>query len=149
MHSPEITSRFCSSLTDTLVCCLPCPLTDWLFDPGFPHAAHAANYIGLGSFIANCLLLLTYLVLPEEQSHRHYLSIGLTGSLLLMNLAFVIPIGTKPDICLNAITPNNMYSDMSCAWTGALLLSGAMGLVIWSAFLAFSPSPFPRPLLSI
>lgn len=103
-----------------------------MFSPTFPRAALAANYLGMASFVANAWLLLTYVVLPEEKSHRHYLSIGLTTSFIVASLAFVVPIGTRPNLCYDAITPRNMLSSMSCAWTGALLLSGFMGVVVWS-----------------
>ena len=71
-------------------------------------------------------------MLPEEKSHRHYLSIGLTVSLMVLSVAFIIPLGTKPDQCFDEITPDNMRSDMSCAWTGALFAVGFMGAVVWS-----------------
>ena len=103
------------------------------------HVPMASN-TSIASFVANILLLLTFLVLPEEKSHRHYLSIGVTVSLLLLSLAFIIPMGTKPDLCYNDITPNNMYTDVGCGFTGALLLVGAMGAVVWST------PPVPSPL---
>lgn len=43
----------------------------------------------------------------------------------------IVPLGTKPDMCFDAITPNDMYTSQSCAWSGALLLAGAMGIVSW------------------
>jgi hypothetical protein len=73
-------------------------------------------------------LLLSFLVLPTAQSHRHYLSIGL---LLLISLSFAIPVSTKPDLCYDAITPRDMHSSMSCAWTGSLVTLGGLGCVIW------------------
>ncbi|KAJ5470765.1 hypothetical protein N7530_008122 [Penicillium desertorum] len=47
-------------------------------------------------------------------------------------LAFIIPLGAKPDQCHNAITPNDMRSDLSCAFSGSLLLFGGWLVVIWS-----------------
>lgn len=49
-----------------------------------------------------------------------------------MQLSFIIPLGTKPNECHNAITPNDMHSDRSCAWSGALLEAGSMAGVAWS-----------------
>ena len=46
-------------------------------------------------------------------------------------LAFIIPLATKPDQCANAITPNDMHSDASCAWAGALLLGGGWWAIVW------------------
>lgn len=47
-------------------------------------------------------------------------------------IAFIIPLGAKPDQCYNAITPNDMYSNLSCAFSGSLLLFGGWLVVIWS-----------------
>ncbi|KAK0941745.1 hypothetical protein LTR29_006636 [Friedmanniomyces endolithicus] len=127
----DISARFCAAPTPTLVCCLPCPISDWVFSDKFAHQASSANYVGILTLILNSVLLLTYIVLPEEKSHRHYLSIGLTLSLILLSIAFIIPLGTKPDECFNEITPDNMHTDMSCAWTGALFSLGFMGAVVW------------------
>lgn len=94
-----------------------------------------------------CFLLLSYAVLPVKWSHRHYLNVAFTigiccmqvgaqvildRSQLTSQIAFIIPLGTEPTKCHNEITPNNMYSDMSCAWTGALLLFGGWVVVVWS-----------------
>ena len=125
-------------MTDGLTCCLPCPLTDWVFADDFEKQIPAANYVAIVSLICTTLLLLTFAVLPEEKSHRHYLSVGVTVSLLLLSLAFIIPLGTKPDYCYNDITFDDMHTDVGCAWTGALLLAGAMGTVVWSKFLPSS-----------
>ena len=115
-----------------VACCLPCPISDWVFADAFKQRVPLASKVSVVSFVLNLLLLLTFVALPEEKSHRHYLSVGVTVSLLLLSLAFIIPMGTKPDLCYNAITPNNMYTDVGCGFTGALLLSGAMGAVVWS-----------------
>ncbi|KAI7672808.1 hypothetical protein KC322_g15838, partial [Hortaea werneckii] len=127
----EIRARFCLPVTRNESCCLPCPMTDWVFSDNFQRLEPTANYVGIASLVCNVLLLLTYLVLPEEKSHRHYLSIGLTVSLIVLSIAFVIPLGTKPDMCFDTLTPDNMYTDTGCAWTGALLLAGAMGAIVW------------------
>jgi hypothetical protein len=49
-----------------------------------------------------------------------------------MQIAFIIPLGVKPDQCHNQITPNDMHSSLSCAFTGALLLFGGWMVVVWS-----------------
>lgn len=113
-------------------CCLPCPSTDWVYSDGFDNQARIANYVSIISLVLNTFLLVTFIAIPGEKSHRHYLSIGLTVSLILIAIAFVIPLGTKPDFCHNAITPNNLHTDASCGTTGAFLELGAMGAVVWS-----------------
>lgn len=131
----DISGRFCANVTDglsTLSCCLPCPSTDWVYSDSFSRQSRISNYASIVSLIFNIFLLLTFIVLPRDKSHRHYLSIGLTASLILIAIAFVIPLGTKPDFCHNDITPNNMRTDASCAATGVFLELGAMGAVVWS-----------------
>lgn len=78
-----------------------------------------------------CFLLLSFAVLPPEHTHRHYLSVGLLFPVLFISLSFAIPVSTNPSLCYDAITPNDMYSSQSCAWTGSLVTLGGLGSVIW------------------
>ena len=131
----DVLRRFCVDLTkegSTTSCCLPCPLTHWVYSDSFPQQTRIANYVSIMSLICNTFLLLTFLIIPQENSHRHYLSTGLTVSLNAIAVAFIIPLGTDPDFCYNAITPNNLHTDLSCAFTGVLVEAGAMGAVVWS-----------------
>lgn len=57
-------------------------------------------------------------------------------------IAFIIPLGVKPEQCYNHITPNDMHTDLSCAWTGALLLFGGWVCVTFSMPL-YHPPPVP------
>lgn len=129
----DIAARFCVTFeANGPSCCLPCPTSYWLFSDNFPWRVRIASYISIFSLVCNAFLLLTFIVLPQEKSHRHYLSIGLTSSFILIAIAFIIPLGTQPDLCYNAITPNNEKTQASCAGTGVLLELGAMGAVVWS-----------------
>lgn len=49
-----------------------------------------------------------------------------------MAIAFIIPLGTKPELCYDAITPHNEKTQASCAATGVLVELGGMGAVVWS-----------------
>ncbi len=69
---------------------------------------------------------------PQEKSYRHYTSVGLVGSLMLVAIALTSPLGTTPNICHNAITPNDLYSSSACGFSGVLVGVGAMGVVTWS-----------------
>ncbi|KAH0371821.1 Trimethyllysine dioxygenase, partial [Aureobasidium melanogenum] len=121
-----IEGRFCSDK-----CCLPCPLTELVYSDAFPTDELAAGWLSVVSLIASIFLLLTYAILPPEKSHRHYLSVGLIVSNVLLQLAIIVPLGSKPSMCHDAITPNDMYSNLSCAFSGALLLFGGMASVCW------------------
>ncbi|EON67806.1 hypothetical protein W97_07061 [Coniosporium apollinis CBS 100218] len=88
--------------------------------PDFASKLKIAQYCSIPSLLACAFLLFSFVFLPPEKSQRHYLSIS-----------FIIPLGTDPDLCYDQVTPHDMYSDMSCAWTGALLQVGGMGAVVW------------------
>ncbi|KAI4144344.1 MAG: hypothetical protein LQ340_006692 [Diploschistes diacapsis] len=49
----------------------------------------------------------------------------------LISLAFMIPIWAKPDECFDPITANDMYTNMACAWSGAIVLFGGLAAVMW------------------
>ncbi|OQE26140.1 hypothetical protein PENFLA_c007G00940 [Penicillium flavigenum] len=119
-----IDGRYCQKVTlgnSTLSCCLPCPLAEWRYDSDLGNTIHATSWISVAILPLCIFLLISYAVLPVKWTHRHYLS-----------LAFIIPLGAKPDQCHNAITPNDMRSDLSCAFSGSLLLLGGWLVVIWS-----------------
>ncbi|TKA45682.1 hypothetical protein B0A49_13363 [Cryomyces minteri] len=90
-----------------------------------------ADWLNVAALALCVFLLVSFAVLPESRSHRHYLSTGLVLSVIMVQLAFIIPLGTKPDVCANSITPADMHTSTSCAWSGALLLAGGMGTVVW------------------
>jgi hypothetical protein len=89
------------------------------------------NYLSILSVILCSFLLLSFAVLPSSQTHRHYLSVGLLFPVLFISLSFVIPVGIDPPTCYDAITPNDMRSSLSCAWTGSLVTLGGLGCVVW------------------
>ncbi|KAI9866508.1 MAG: hypothetical protein M1813_001059 [Trichoglossum hirsutum] len=55
-----------------------------------------------------------------------------------MQVAFIIPLITRPAQCINSITPNDMQSSLSCAFSGAFLLGGGWCVVIWVFLRALS-----------
>ncbi|USW55077.1 hypothetical protein Slin15195_G083960 [Septoria linicola] len=126
-----IKGRYCGDLTGSLTCCLPCPLEKLVYTDKFNHLMDVTHWLNIPSLALQCLLLLTFIILPEGVGHRNYLGVGLCISIIMLQLGFLIPLGTKPDMCHDTITPNDMYSSMSCAWTGALLVTGAMACAVW------------------
>ncbi|KAJ9664940.1 hypothetical protein H2201_004992 [Coniosporium apollinis] len=125
--------RLCSPFPpgSNLTCCLPCPIQDYVYPDNFASKLKIAQYCSIPSLLACAFLLFSFVFLPPEKSQRHYLSVGLLISVLLITISFIIPLGTDPDLCYDQVTPHDMYSDMSCAWTGALLQVGGMGAVVW------------------
>ncbi|KAM3421470.1 hypothetical protein BST61_g1863 [Cercospora zeina] len=123
--------RYCGKLSDTLSCCLPCPLENLVYTDHFLHLMDASRWLNIPSLALQCLLLITFLLLPADVGHRNYLGVGLCISIIMLQLGFLIPLGTKPEMCHDTITPNDMHSSMSCAWTGAFLVTGAMACAVW------------------
>lgn len=52
-------------------------------------------------------------------------------AIFVLEMAYVVPLGTKPDQCADPITPHNMHSDASCGVSGFFLLFGGFGGVMW------------------
>ncbi|CZT00371.1 hypothetical protein WAI453_013316 [Rhynchosporium graminicola] len=125
-----VDGRFCSSLLGPS-CCLPCPQTEWLYPDTFKATAHAASWINVGGVICSAFLLLSFAFLPVEKTHRHYLSVCLAVAIVIMQFGFIIPLAAKPKACFNAITPHDMDSSLTCAFSGAALLAGGWCAVMW------------------
>jgi uncharacterized BrkB/YihY/UPF0761 family membrane protein len=158
LTSIVVGGRFCAPVDHIkkgLVCCLPCPLTDYLYPPGkqvqhpslsdsanrfeefntWYRAAEALNVAGL---ICLVFMMITFLVLPAEKTRRHYLSYCLIIAAMFMALGFVIPFGAQPEQCYDEITPNDMYSSLTCAFSGAFLISGGLSIAVWIFIRALS-----------
>ncbi|KAL2014555.1 hypothetical protein VTN00DRAFT_2080 [Thermoascus crustaceus] len=130
-----VDGRYCENITTSqgdISCCLPCPQAEWRYSDDLISKTFISSWINVAILPLSIFLLVTYAVLPPKWTHRHYLTICFTIGICLMEIAFIIPLGTKPNECYNEITPNDMRSDLSCAFTGSLLLFGGWAVVIWS-----------------
>ncbi|CAG8954068.1 hypothetical protein HYFRA_00009169 [Hymenoscyphus fraxineus] len=125
-----VQGRYCSPALGPS-CCLPCPAADWLYPDSFNTVTQVANWINVVSLVAVAFLLASFAFLPVEKTHRHYLSICLAMAVILMNLGFIVPLGANPEQCFNEITPHDMTSNLSCAFSGAFLIAGGWGGVMW------------------
>ncbi|MCJ1306585.1 hypothetical protein MMC25_000228 [Agyrium rufum] len=125
--------RLCSLLPGSnTTCCVPCPVTDWTYPDNFENlSSNVSGWINVGSLLCCAILLLSFLVLPAKKTHRHYLTICLIAASGMMSLAFIIPLASKPDQCYDAITPNDMFSDLKCAFSGSFLIFGGFAAVTW------------------
>ncbi|KKZ63489.1 hypothetical protein EMCG_02220 [[Emmonsia] crescens] len=130
-----VAGRWCEEIpvgtNANVTCCLPCPHAGWIYPDDFMKKTEVANWIAVAIFSLNCLLLLSFAVLPVKWTHRHYLSVCLTIGIVLMELSFIVPLIAKPEQCFNAITPNDMKSDLACAFSGALIIFGGWGVIMW------------------
>lgn len=95
---------------------------------------NASTYFNLVGVACCVFVLLSYACLSVEYTNRHYLSVCLVAAILIMQTSFVIPMGTKNNQCFDLITPHDMYSNASCALSGAFLLGGAWCVAMWGMF---------------
>ncbi|KAL4751776.1 hypothetical protein BDW72DRAFT_212549 [Aspergillus terricola var. indicus] len=117
---------------ETVSCCFQCPFTDWQYSDGLGN--EMVPWLALVVLIFVVIGALTYILLPAEDTRRHYLVISPLMGFVFIPLAFIIPLGGTARHCHDAITPNYWLSDMTCAWTGSLILYGAWVLVIGCFF---------------
>ncbi|KAJ3517335.1 hypothetical protein NM208_g14718 [Fusarium decemcellulare] len=125
-----VEGRLCQTV-GKLQCCLPCPMTDWVYPDRFETLTAVANWVALFSVLCCLFLLVSWAFLPVEKTNRHYLSICLTVAVLLMNLGFVIPLAAQPEQCYNDITPHSMKTSQVCGASGTFLLLGGWAGVMW------------------
>ncbi|KAI9817909.1 MAG: hypothetical protein M1832_004529 [Thelocarpon impressellum] len=129
----HVPGRFCQKidLLGGASCCLPCPETDWVYGDRLNTAVEATNWVAVVGLLGCAFLLGSYAVLPVGRTHRYYLSTCVTFATALMMLAFVVPLGSRPDKCFDAITPHDMKSDTTCAASGFFLLYGGFTALMW------------------
>lgn len=112
-------------------CCIPCPVFDWTYGDNFKSMTDGAAWVNVAGFILCGFLLISSLVLPANLTRRSYLNITLLGSVMLLELAFIIPLARQPPQCWDPITPNGMHSNLTCAFSGALFAFGLLAYMTW------------------
>ncbi|KAL8755290.1 MAG: hypothetical protein Q9199_003756 [Rusavskia elegans] len=126
--------RFCApvpSLGGSIECCLPCPATSWIYSDNFETIPKASNWLNVAGMVCTMSLLVSFFVLPVEKTSRHYLTVCFIIAVCILQLGFIIPLGAQPEQCHDAITPNDMSSDLMCAFSGACLLAGGFAAISW------------------
>ncbi|KAL8848428.1 MAG: hypothetical protein Q9221_006535 [Calogaya cf. arnoldii] len=126
--------RFCApvpSMGGSIECCLPCPVTSWIYSDNFETIPKASNWLNLAGMVCTVSLLISFFVLPVEKTSRHYLTVCFVIAVCILQLGFIIPLGAQPEQCHDAITPNDMSSDLMCAFSGACLLAGGFAAISW------------------
>ncbi|ORY08847.1 hypothetical protein BCR34DRAFT_488145 [Clohesyomyces aquaticus] len=136
-----MTGRFCAPVPQIkadLVCCLPCPATEYLYPPNFKTWYRVAEGLNVAGLVVLVFLMLSFVCLPAEKTRRHYLSYCLIVGAMLLALGFVVPFATQPPQCYDEITPNDMFSNLTCAFSGAFLISGGLSMDVWIFIRALS-----------
>ena len=97
----------------------------------FTELTRTSNWINVVGLICSALLLISFIILPAVKTSRNYLTICFILGVCILQLGFIVPLGVDPDQCHDAITPNDMKSDFTCAFSGACLLFGGFAAIIW------------------
>ncbi|KAK3986699.1 hypothetical protein QBC44DRAFT_372874 [Cladorrhinum sp. PSN332] len=130
--------RLCARFPSGESCCLPCPVSNWVYPDSFETMTTTANWVAVVGTVSCIFLLISWAVLPVDKTFRHYLSISLTTAVLFMNLGFVIPLAAEPQQCFDKITPNSMETSSVCASSAMFLLLGGWAGVAWVFLRALS-----------
>ncbi|KAI4738668.1 hypothetical protein E4T50_10890 [Aureobasidium sp. EXF-12298] len=136
-----IGGRLCSQQSQgagSPLCCLPCPASYWAYSDNFETLGTVAGWLNVAGLALQSFMLISNAFLPAARTRSHYLTQCLIIAVIWINLAFVIPLGAEPDQCYDGITPNDMFTSMTCAWSGAFLLAGALAGSMWIFIRAFS-----------
>lgn len=136
-----VSGRLCApidALPGQPTCCLPCPTADWVYLDSFSTYNQVAEWLNVVGLILMVFMLISYSVLPAQKTRSHYLSVCLVVAVVMITLGFTIPLATRPEQCFNEITPNDMYSSMTCAWSGAFIIAGGMCAAMWVLIRALS-----------
>ncbi|KAL8682425.1 MAG: hypothetical protein Q9186_001546 [Xanthomendoza sp. 1 TL-2023] len=126
--------RFCAPVPSrggSIECCLPCPVTSWIYSDNFETLPKVSNWLNVTGMVCTASLLVSFFVLPIERTSRHYLNVCFIVAVCILQLGFIIPLGAQPEQCHDAITPNDMISDLTCAFSGACLLAGGFAAISW------------------
>ncbi|KKY15919.1 putative g protein-coupled receptor/secretin-like protein [Diplodia seriata] len=106
-------------------------------DPDFKGMTDGAAWVHVLGFILCGFLLISMAILPVSATRRTFLNIILLVGIMLLELGFIIPLARQPEQCHNAITPNDMNTSTTCAFSGAFAAFGGMTLVTWILIRAF------------
>lgn len=128
-------ARFCETvafLPGSPTCCLPCPAENWFYSDRIRTLFTVSEGVCIAGLICAAYLLLSYAILPPQYTGRHYLSVSLVIGVFVMTFALVIPLLVRGPVCADAITPHDMKSNLSCAFSGSLLIGGGWAVVCWA-----------------
>ncbi|KAF2805963.1 uncharacterized protein BDZ99DRAFT_100761 [Mytilinidion resinicola] len=133
-HSIVVDGRFCApapQIHPGLYCCVPCPITDYLYPESFVTWYRIAEGLSIGGVVSCLFLLISFIALPLEKTRRHYLSYCMVVGILFVGLGFVVPLAVRPPQCYDEVTPNDMYSNLTCAFSGAFIIAGGLSMTVW------------------
>lgn len=112
-------------------CCIPCPVSDWVNSSDFDNMANGAAWVNVAGFILCGFLLISYAALPSTTTRRSFLNIVLLIGIMLLELSYIIPLARQLEECHDPVTPNDMHSSLTCAFSGGLAAFGGVVTACW------------------
>jgi len=123
--------------TPNIGCCLPCPSQN-VFYPRtqiktlITSSSIARIFSSLFAFI----VILTYAILPNMQSHPRRLVLYLSLSIFIWQIGGAATLLNEERIhCADAITTASQSNNIKCAIQGGFVLFGSLAVTIWSFIL--------------
>ncbi|GAO18772.1 hypothetical protein UVI_02052620 [Ustilaginoidea virens] len=154
-----VDGRLCQTITEDLKCCLPCPLTRWVYPDSFDTLTLAANWVATVGLISCIYLLASWVVLPVEKTCRHYLSVCMTLSILLISICWQVLVGRSfmffahaagwgiplIDLCLSLVFSGvsfrfgptchiNHKNSLAVFWIPLSIFAGATVIITFATF---------------
>ncbi|KAL1955897.1 hypothetical protein VTO42DRAFT_7970 [Malbranchea cinnamomea] len=130
-------ARWCKDMpisdTEAVSCCLPCPAARWRYDEALEGMVNKAAWSAIPILALVVFIIASHLVLPVEATGRHFITTSATVGFVIFQLAWIIPLGSEPEMCRDDITAHDLRSDLRCAFSGASILFGVW-IVILSCF---------------
>ncbi|KAI8813055.1 hypothetical protein BJ742DRAFT_767675 [Cladochytrium replicatum] len=126
-----VTARKCAG-----PCCLPCPLTDFVYPSGSADLAlNIVLYIRVASTAFAFFIALSYLILPGYRSTPRNLVLYVALCLFIWQSGALWNIGkTDRTKCVDAFVEATQDNNWLCLAQGILVIFGALSVVMWSAW---------------
>ncbi|KAI8813955.1 hypothetical protein BJ742DRAFT_766958 [Cladochytrium replicatum] len=126
-----VTARKCAG-----PCCLPCPLTDFVYPSGSADLAlNIVLYVRVASTAFAFFIALSYLILPGYRSTPRNLVLYVALCLFIWQSGALWNIG-KPDRtkCVDTFVEATQENNWLCLGQGIFVIFGALSVVMWSAW---------------
>ena len=83
----DLEGRLCQKITKDVQCCLPCPVTEWIYADSFHRITVLVEWAACLSVLCCMFLMVSWAILPVAETKRHYLTVCLTAGVLLMSVS--------------------------------------------------------------
>ncbi|GAM84746.1 hypothetical protein ANO11243_027470 [Dothideomycetidae sp. 11243] len=130
-------ARICLPTTD---CCLPCPITQFIFDDRMALVNNLVAIFNTVSLGLAVFVLASFGALPSYFTHSSFDKSSIVTAVVLVNIGFMVPwiagsthtASEVSVVCADPVTPNDMHSSPVCAVSGFSSVFGALALMTWA-----------------